>query len=260
MQVFYFLGIAFSLYLWFRFYRTLFQVRNFRPNTTHRSLLVALPMLCTAVITVVFLTWSSPDVRSDSEWIALYLLGGVVWLQLGLLLLSLLGVAVREDVVERQNPAAGWVVYGALIGTTFCYAGSNVGSGPGPEVVLFCAVLSTTFLFGFWLLFERIFGLADRITIERDESAGIRAGAWMASLGLIFGAAVAGDWVSVGVTIRDFFHYSWVATLFLLVAVVSEMTFKALQTSGNTRGSMSVALVFVYFAGALTYVAWRGVH
>jgi len=50
---------------------------------------------------------------------------------------------------------------------------------PGVEVVLFCAGLSTVFLFGFWFCLERTFQLTDRVTIERDESAGIRIGGWI---------------------------------------------------------------------------------
>lgn len=260
MEVLLFPGVIIALYLWFRFYSALFRVRQFRPNTTHRKLSVVLPLLSMAFIFVVLLTLSSPDVQSNAEWIIWYTIGGAVWLRLGLFVLSLLGVAARDDVLERHNSAAAWVVYGVMIGTTLCYAGSNIGSGPGPEVVLFCAVLSTTFLFAFWFVLERAFQLADKITIERDESTGIRVCSWLASLGLIFGGAVAGDWASVEGTLRDFFRYAWVALLFLFSAMVIEVLFKRSKASGTSHRSTSAILALIYVAAAAVYVASRGVH
>lgn len=259
MEVLFFVGVILATYLWFRFYSAIFRVRQFRRDNTHRILSAVLPFFCLVFIVIVLLTQSSPDVRSHAEWIAGYTIGGAVWLQLGLLLLSLLGVAARDDVFERQNSAAAWVVYGVMIGTTFCYAGSNIGSGPGPEAVLFCAVLSTTFLFAFWFVLEHAFQLADRITIERDESVGIRVGSWIASLGLIFGGAVAGNWVSVEGTMRDFFRYAWVALLFLFTAIVVEALFKRPRALGTSNRSTSAILALVYLAVAAIYVAWRGV-
>jgi len=259
MEVLFFVGVVFALYLWFRFFNAIFRVRQFRPHYTHRILSAILPWLCLVFIVVVLLRESASDVRTDIGWIAGYTIGGAVWLQLGLILLSCLGVAARDDVFERQNPAAAWLVYGAMAGTTFCYAGSKIGNGPGPDVVLFCAVLSTTFLFAFWSVLERSFRLADRITIERDESVGIRAGGWIASLGLIFGGAVAGDWVSVEGTIRDFFRYAWVALLFLFTAILIEALFKK-PKRGTSNRSTSAILAFIYVATAAGYVAWRGVH
>ena len=260
MEVLFFPGIILAVYLWFRTYRALFKARQFHPNRTHRTLFAALPFFCMCFIAAVLLVWSSHDVRSDAGWMALYIMGGAAWLQLGLFLLSLFGIGAREDVVERQNPAAAWVVYGTTVGASFCYAGSNIGSGLGAEVVLFCAVFSTAFLFAFWFFLERSFRLADRVTIDRDESAGIRIGGWILSLGLIFGGAVAGDWVSLVGTIRDFFHYAWVALPFLLGAIAIEGAFKGLQKGKDLHRKASVAIALVYFLTATIYVAWRGVH
>lgn len=212
------------------------------------------------LIVVVLLTQSSPDVRSNTEWIIWYTIGGAIWLQLSLFVLSLLGVAARDDVLERQNPAAAWVIYGAMIGTTFCYAGSNIGSGPGAEVVLFCAAFSTVFLFGFWFVLERVLHLADRVTIERDEGTGIRVGGWMVSLGLILGGAVAGNWASMEGTIRDFVRHAWIAFLLLLVGMVIERVFNSSRMRENARRSTSIIVAFLYILAAAGYVAWRGVN
>jgi uncharacterized membrane protein YjfL (UPF0719 family) len=258
MEVFLVLGFLVALIFWFRLYKSLFHVHSFRPNKIHRTVLKILPIICVLVIAAVIWRWGSNDVRSSASWIFLYTMGGAAWLLLGLYLLSLLGVGLREDVLERQNPAAAWVVYGALTGTALCYTGANIGSGPGTEVVIFCAVLSTAFLFGFWFCLERIFRLADKVTIEREESIGIRVGGWMLSLGLIFGAAVAGDWESLEGTVWDFFGFAWVAVLFLLAAVAIESVFKLPQNQEKSRRGTSIAIAAAYILAAVFYVVWRG--
>jgi|SRR5215469_12438137 len=258
MDVFLIFGIFVSLVLWLRSYAAFFRIRSFRPNKTHRTIAAVVPALCVLLVVIVLWRWSAPEVRSIPVWILLYAAGGAAWLQVGLSLLSLLGIGARVDVLERQNPAAAWAVYGATLGTTFCYAGSNIGRGPGPDVVLFCAVLSTAFLFGFWLLLEGVFRLADRITIDRDESAGMRAGGWFSSAGLIFGGAVSGNWVSVGATLRDFIRYGWAALLLLMCAITIEWIFKSFQQTKHRSASAAVA--FAYFVAATIYVAIRGIH
>ena len=258
MEVFLALGFILALVLWSRFYQALFQVHSFRPNKTHRTLLAILPGACVLFIAVVIWRRGSTDVRSSAGRIVLYTIAGAAWLRLGLYLLSLLGIGAREDVLERQNPAAAWAAYGALTSTALCYAGANIGSGPGTEVVIFCAVLSTAFLFGFWFCLERIFRLADKVTIEREESIGIRVGGWMLSLGLIFGAAVAGDWESLEGTVWDFFGFAWVAILFLLAAVAIESVFKLPQKQEKSRRGTSIAIAAAYILAAVVYVVWRG--
>lgn len=258
MELFLVLGFFFGFALWLRFYMLLFKVHSFRPNKTHLALLAVLPGACLLFIGIVLWRWGSTDVRTSVGWIVQYTMAGAAWLMLGLYLLSVLGVSVRDDVMERQNSAAAWVVYGALIGTALCYAGANFGSGPGTAIVIFCAVLSTAFLFGFWFCLERISRLADRVTIERDEGTGIRASGWIVSLGLIFGGAVAGDWESLGATVRDFIHYAWVAIIFLLAAVAIEWAFKRRQQKEGARRGASAVFAAAYILAAVLYVFSRG--
>jgi hypothetical protein len=260
MEVLLFIGVFVPLVLWPLFYRAIFQVRSFRPNKKHRMLLAIFPVPCMLLIVLVLRRWSSPDVRSNAEWVVFYAIGGAAWLQLGLFLLSLFGISARDDVLERQNPAAAWAVYGALLGITFCYAGSNVGKGPGTEVVFFCAALSTAFLFGLWSCLERVFRLADSVAIDRDESAGIRIGGWISSLGLIFGAAVAGDWNSLEGTFWDFIRYVRVTILFLLAAILIERNFKLIREQTESRMRVSVAIALAYLLAAAIYVHARGVR
>jgi hypothetical protein len=113
-------------------------------------------------------------------------------------------------------------------------------------------------LFGFWFCLERIFRLADKVTIERDEGAGIRAAGWMLSLGLIFGGAVAGDWESLEATVWDFIHYAWVAIVFLLAAVAIEWAFKRRQQKEGARRGTSAVITAAYILAAVLYVFSRG--
>jgi hypothetical protein len=196
-------------------------------------------------------------VRSDFKWILFYLLGGAAWLQLGLLVLSSLGISTRDDVLERQNLGAAWVVYGMLIGTAFCYAGANIGNGPGPEAVFFCAILPTISLFSLWFCLEHIFHLADRITIERNENAGMRSGAWLASLGLVLGAAVVGGWESLEKTVWDFLHSGWIPLVFFFAAAATEWSFKSRTELKSAERIGSAAIAASYIIAALLFVAWK---
>lgn len=261
MEVILFAGVLVPLallLLWSLFYRAIFQVHSFHPNRKHRILLAILPLACMLLIVLVLARWSSPGVRSNTVWMAFYTMGGAAWLRLGLFLLPLFGISARDDVLERQNPAAAWAVHGTLLGITFCYAGSSVGKGPGTEVVFFCAALSTAFLFGLWSCLERIFRLADRLAIDRDESTGIRIGAWISSLGLIFGAAVAGDRSSLQSTFWDFIRYARVTILFLLAAILIERAFKSIREQAEPRLRASVAIGLAYLFAAAIYVHARG--
>lgn len=260
MDVLFFPGLLFAIVSWFLWYHALRKVHSFRPDRTLRLALALIAPLCLLTLLIVLMKWSSQDVRSDAGQIFYYMIFGAVWLRFGVFLLSFLGIVARQDVLERQNRSAAWGVCGAMVGTTFCFAGANIGSGPGAEVVLFCAVLSTAALLVLWMCLERVSRLADRITIERDEGAGIRAGAWMAAVGLVLGSAVAGDWESLEGTLRDFARYGWVALTFLFAAITVEWYFRSRTATGSssTKGSAGIAATYLMAAGA--YVLWLIAH
>lgn len=258
MQILLFLGLFFVVF-WIPTYKAVLQVHSLRSNSKHRTAFAVLPIFCLLFIAYALLKRASPDVRSDFNWIVLYLLGGAAWLQLGLSLLSLFGVSARDDVLERANPAAAWAVYGTLVGTTLCYSGANAGRGPGPQVVLLCAVLSSVCFFVLWFCLERMSGLADRITIDRDEGAGIRSGGWMVGVGIILGAAVAGDWHSLRGAIWDFARYGWVSIIFLLVGIMVEISLSLASRKKGIPRIASVTVALTYILAASVYIAWRGV-
>jgi hypothetical protein len=127
---------------------------------------------------------------------------------------AFLGISIRHDVAERRSRSAGLAAAGLTIAAACCVAGANIGNGPGFEVVLFCSVFATFYLLVLWFLIAWAFGLADRITIECGLGAGIRAGGWFAGTGVVLGACVAGDWISVAAILRDFVRYAWPLAIF----------------------------------------------
>ena len=58
-----------------------------------------------------------------------------------------------------------------LIAGTCCFAGANVGNGPGPEVVLFCALLATLWLALLWLLLDRLASATDSVRSNATSRA-----------------------------------------------------------------------------------------
>lgn len=247
MNAFLFPGfaIAFGLWIYWR-------------DKTITVLMVVTPPFCLLVLLSVLLRWSSPDVRSDGAAIFFYIICGALWLRIAPFLLSLTGISAREDILERQNRSAAWTVLGALAGVTLCFAGANIGKGPGPEVVLFCALLSTGAFFVLWFCFERMLRLSDQITIDRDESVGIRAGAWCGGMGVILGGAVAGLWKSTEATLQDFVHFSWGVIPFLLIGILAEW-YPSGRRSGRELGT-ACAVAAAYLLAAGVYVLWLNRH
>ena len=128
----------------------------------------------------------------------------------------------RDDVVERRNQAALTATIGGLIAVTLCYAGGNVGNGPGWWVVVFSAVLSTGTLIMTWVALTNVTPVADAVIIDRDPAAGLRLAAFLVSCGIVLGRAVAGDWFSVAETVRDFMAFLPIVIGILIVAVIVE--------------------------------------
>src|SRR5262245_50676973 len=121
----------FALYAWIKWYRPLFSVSNLYSSSTVRLSLSSLPIICTILLLVVLATLSDPFVRTSPIYIIFYLVMGVLWISVGAWAFQIFGLSARQDVIERQNPAALFAMTGALIALTLCFAGGNIGSGPG---------------------------------------------------------------------------------------------------------------------------------
>jgi hypothetical protein len=204
--------------------------------------------------------WSSPSVRDDFDEVSFYLIFSLIWIALTQSAFAFLGISIRDDAAERRNRSAGFAAAGLTIAATCCVAGSNIGDGPGFEVVLFCAALATAFLLALWFVVAEISGLADAITIERDLGAGIRTGGWFAGSGAVLGSCVAGDWISVAATLKDFVRYAWPLAVFACGFGLFERSI-----SRRVRGLRPSVAIFIGSATAMAVAGgvcarWIGRH
>jgi hypothetical protein len=111
---------------------------------------------------------------------------------------------------------------GFVVGTVLCFAGGNIGDGPGWWVVVFCALIATGALGICWWVANLFAPISDHITIDRDPAIGLRVGGYFIGTGLILGRAVAGDWHSLPATMSDFAQRSWPALFLLIVVIATE--------------------------------------
>jgi len=252
------LGIA--IWFWVSWFMGADSTAPWQSNRRHRVPLFLAPLASAVLLFAVLKTAASFDVRDSPLYLAFYMAMGIAWLGVGSRLLAPFGLSARDDVVERSNPAAARAIGGALIGVTLCFAGGNIGDGPGWWVVVFCAALSTAALFFLWYLLDKATGLSDTVTLDRDLAAGTRLAGFFTAAGLILGRAVAGDWISAGGTVADFCTDGWPVLLLWVVAVAVERRLR--PAPGRpllpvASHGWAPALVYLAIAGlALVQVGW----
>lgn len=217
------------------------------------------PLACHVLIFAVLRMLAADDVRSAPEYIAMYLALGSAWVG-GLQGMTIwLGVGGRDDAIERSNLAAAIAASGALLGLTLCYAGGNIGNGPGWWVVVVSAALATTGWFVAWWIVEAATRVSELVTIERDAATGLRLGAFLLACGWILGRAVAGDWVSLDRTVADFGRMSWpVIALVVTEIFVGKTIGRSAGGSLASQLARGVVPAAAYVGGACYVVATRG--
>ena len=245
---------AIALLLWTTWYWRAIRVTQPGRSTFGRNLLLVAPLLAAGTLYLVLRTAAAGDVRDDPRYLLFYGVLGAAWLGVAVRWLPAVGIVPRDDVIERGNDAAGVAVAAALLAITLCYAGGNVGDGPGWWVVVFSAGLATGALFLIWILFETVSGASDAVTIDRDLAAGVRLAGFLFACGAIFGRAAAGNWVSAGATAIDFL----VVALPALALVVAGAVIERFARPTPSRPVPSIA---VYGVGpALLYVGAAALH
>lgn len=211
-----------------------------------------------ALLLGILALWSSFDVRNSPLYLLFYTVMGAAWVGGAMHVVPFLGISARDDVIERGNRAALWAVLGAMLGNTLCFAGGNIGDGPGWWVVVFCGLLSSGALFALWWLVESVAGMSDAITVDRDPASGFRLGAFLAGSGLILGRSVAGDWHSAGETLADFAARGWPAAAVAFMAIGFQRI--SPPTAKRPARSEAAALLpsLLLLAVAITWVAHLG--
>ena len=253
-------GIALHI-LWRGWFSRLMYPGFVSVHPSVRFSLLILPMVCAVFLLFVLLKYSSVAVRSDRLWVLGYFVFGAAWIVGLQFAFGFLGIGMRDDVVERRNASAAWVVAGQLLASTFCFAGANVGNGPGPEIVAFCALLSAASLLLTWVLFDWISSVSETVTIERNLPAGIRASGWLTAVGIVCGASVTGDWSGALRTLHDLARYVWPMAIFSLGMALFERALRkrpALAAQFSVRASAVMAVASV--ALAVAYVCKKGIR
>ena len=244
-------GVA-AAWLWLSWLRELVSVhRVYRPS---RLLVWPVGAACAGGLVLVFVLkfLAADDVRGDLRYIAFYMVMGAAWVGAVLVLFPWFGLSPRDDVAERGNAAAAIASSGAILGATVCFAGPNIGDGPGFWCVAFAALLSTGAWLAAWVLFEAVAGASESITVDRDVAAGVRFAALFVTLGLLFGRGAAGVWTSARDTVSEF-AAAWPAVPLLALGIVLERVLR--PTTRKRFGSVLVhglvpALVYVSVAVA----------
>jgi hypothetical protein len=240
---------------WFMWYVAPRRIRRLGRPRPGQWLLDLVPLAGAAILITILQTAAAHDVRDDARYLALYLLLGAAWVGLSLKCLPLVGFSARDDVIERWNVSAACAIAGALIAITLCFAGGNIGDGPGWWVVIFSAGLATLGLFLAWLLLEALTGVSDSVTIDRDEASGLRLAGFLIACGLIFGVAAAGNWVSVEDTLRTFVLVAWPAVVLVVVAAYVERIGRpTLEVPTRPLSTYGAAPGLLYVAAAAAYV------
>lgn len=209
--------------------------------------------LAGALIFFVLTRLAADDVRDAPQYLLMYFLLGLAWVRVAAFCFPLLGLNPRDDVIERRNRAALPAFIGAIVGVTLCFAGANIGNGPGWWVVVFAAGLASAALAGIWLAAGQWSGVVDFVTIDRDVAAGWRLGGLLVACGLIFGAAVAGDWVSAPATVADFIKRGWPALVIAALAIQIERVMQPRPdrpTAPVVQSGLMLAALYVALAVA----------
>jgi hypothetical protein len=250
-----FAGFA-ALHSWGTFIAQAVAIRPYRYQNSVRFPLYCGILLSGTVLYYVISFWSSHDVRDSQLYTFFYLILGAGWLGFARYAMAYLGLCPRYDVLERNNPAAGWACGGALVGIMLCFAGGNIGDGPGWWVVIYCAALSTGTAAVAWIILDSITRAADNISVERDVATGLRAAGFWIAAGVILGRAVAGDWISLQQANIDFIKIGWPMLILLVGATALE---RPLRPGGNFEQTSvllkGVAPGAFYVFCAILYVA-----
>ena len=248
-----------AVVMWGAWYIGPRRIRRLGRPAAGRSLLDLAPLVSLGVLLVVLKTVSAHDVRDDLRYLLLYFFLGAMWVSVAVRCLPLVGLSARDDVGERGNGSAARAISGAILALTLCYAGGNIGNGPGWWVVVFSAGLATVALLLSWLVLEAVARIADVVTIDRDEAAGLRLGGWLIACGLIAGVAAAGDWESAEDTVRTFVRVAWPLLPFVAVAALLEWQWR--PTPEHPAPSVTAygaipALLYIGAAALHVYRSW----
>ncbi|OUL18272.1 hypothetical protein BV378_36860 [Nostoc sp. RF31YmG] len=254
------ISILASWKIWSKWYLSILSVTKLASPFKHRFAMLITPVICVGLLLGILRVLASQDVRNNVFYLFFYLLMGTTWLGIAVQAFLFCGLSVRDDAIERQNTAASYSISGALIGVTLCFAGGNIGDGPGWWAVVYSAMLSTNAWFLLWLVLEFFTQISEAIAIDRDSASGLRLAGFLIASGAILGWAVAGKWQSLNATTVDFIRHGWFAIILAIAAIMGEKvcqpTAKRPFLPITTHGLIPL---LSYIAGSIIYIlVWGG--
>jgi len=252
-EIFIFLaGFGVAAWLAFAWYSQLTIAGIARYPGGWRGGLGAAPLASIAGVFIVLVTAASFDVREAPPYLAMYTVLGAAWIFLAAQLMALFGISLRDDAVERRNPAAAILIMAAMAGQAALYAGGNIGDGPGWWIVVMATLVASGVWFVLWWIVELSCGVSEEVTVGRNLPMAIRLGGYMLAIGLLCGRGVAGDWVSFGNMIAEFGD-AWALLPLTLAAIGIEWALRG----GKMRKSVGTAIAIgaLYVAAAVLAIA-----
>jgi hypothetical protein len=246
---------------WGGWFVQVIRIGAMRQARGSRALLILTPLLCGMILFLILAAFAASDVRDSAVYMFFYMVMGAAWVGMIFKVMPLMGISPRLDALERNNRAAQIATYGCWLGLTLCFAGANIGEGPGWWVVVFAALLSTASFFALWGLLNLMSRIADGVSIDRDTATGLRLAGFLIAMGVILGRSVAGNWVSASATVRDFLMMGWPALLLTIAAAVIERISRPTPENpspnwfvrGLVPGVGYIALSLFYLAGAASW-------
>lgn len=212
-----------------------------------------------ALIAAALWFWGAKEVRGHYEEVSFLTAIGAFWLVLAHALYPWFGLSVRDDALERNNPAALIALSCALLSTAFTFAAGNLGEGPSYWENIFSAGLATAGLFVLWIALELGSRVSVSIAEERDLASGLRFGGLLLAWGLIFGRAATGNWHSCAQTTNDFLRDGWIAIILFLIALLLEWFLRPSRIRPfPSRLVCGVIPALIYFAAAMAWVLHLG--
>lgn len=187
-----------------------------------RVMLGVLPIALLVGMACVLRAGAAREVREDTIYVWLFLALGAAWLALAWKVTAWLGIDVGDDALERNNSAACVATCGVLVSSMTIYGFANIGEGPTIWTTIGPATLGAGAAVVLMATYQSVSGAADAITIDRDLASGIRFAGVALGGGLILGRPLAGDYVSVADTLREFFCQAWPALALVGLATLVE--------------------------------------
>jgi hypothetical protein len=241
-----------DLFFFVTYYRRLLALPALTSRRSARWIVAITPIACFVSVLAVLRNLADLEVRDSLALQAGFLIawGAVmIWVHV---IGSLIGLNLLEHGLEGRNSAAVCAGVGLMLGATLATAGANIGQGPTVEPTLgpmFLAVGGLTIL---WATFSMVTGCVAAVTVDRDLPSGLRMAALSVAWGLILGRSVAGDWVSVEATLRDFLQQG-LMTAALLLGIATGVEFLEQPTKRRpfpslARSGVCPAMLFLAFA------------